>query len=297
MALVKISVADVRVNRPLPYALYSDSGKLLLNEGQCIHSERQLERIFSAGAFRDDRAHEPAQGRASGGARLHEAPVAAAKAASTPPATAPRSGPFPKLPPAFEGFQLTPEGDEQTPFAVTFVGAVEDLGLLVTAPGYDALRPGVAVEGRLLFGRDICTFRTRISARSAHLPGIVILDYPEHVLRHPVRRHRRVRTTIAAQLHRNDSQNFTARVIDVSLEGVGLRLEHCCVEPGEHFRLALRLTVQDRTHALVLNCITRNVRAQRSGDFLIGAEIRAATVDTRALLKSFVFEAATGAAL
>lgn len=301
MALIKVSAAEVRLNRPIPYAIYSNSGKLLLNEGQCIQTERQLERIFSEGAFRDDRApacspRGPGSGM-PGGARVHEPAAASLKSAPAPAEPATKPGEFPKLPPAFEGFQLTPEGEESGAVAVTFIGAIHGQGLLVNAPGCDALQPGVAVDGRLLFGRDVYAFRTRVASRSADFAGVVLLDYPHGVRRHPVRRHRRVPTAIPAQVVRNDTQQFQAQLVDVSVEGVGLKVAHCCVQPGEHFRLALRLTVQDRTHSLLLNCIARNIRAQKNGDFLVGAQLNVAAAETRALLRAFVFEAATGTAM
>jgi len=294
MALTKVSAAEVRLNTPVPYAIYSVSGKLLLNKGQCIQSERQLDRIFSAGAFRDVHAAAADRDQATGGARVHDSLAASVESEPTeaePPST---SSAFPAMPSVVESFQLTLDGEGQTPFTVAFVGAIEGQALIVSAPGCDALQPDVVVEAKLLFGRDLCTFRTRVAARSADIPGIVLLDYPASVRRRAVRRHRRVPAAMKAQLMRNDSQYFATRVVDISLEGVGLSLDHCCVEPGEHFRLALRLRVQDKTHTLLLNCVARNVRLRRSGDFLVGAEIRASTVETRALLRGFVFEAATG---
>jgi len=293
MALSKVSAADVRLNTPIPYAIYSDSGKLLLNKGQCIQSERQLDRIFSAGAFRD--AHAAAdRDQAQGGARVHDPLAASIEAAPAEAEPASTSGTFPTLPSVVESCQLTLDGEGQAPLSVAFVGAIEDQALVVSAPGCDALQPGVAVEAKLLLGRDLCTFRTCVAARSADVPGIVLLAYPASVRRRAVRRHRRVPAAIKAQIMRNDSQCFATRVVDISLEGVGLSLDHCCVDPGEHFRLALRLRVQEKTHTLLLNCVARNVRLRRAGDFLVGAEIRASTVETRALLRGFVFEAATG---
>jgi hypothetical protein len=296
MALIKVSAADVRLNSPLPFAIYTNSGKLLLSQGQSIRSERQLERLFSEGAFRRDDGYGPSRPSRAGRRRPHEphVPVAGTNAANSAPVAQPAE--FPKLPSAVESFQLVLD-DDQPALNVTLVGTVDGQGLIVSAPDSDALQPGVEADGRMLFGRDICTFRTRVSARSAEIPGIVMLEPPQNVRRTPVRRHRRVRVAVPAHLIRNDSQSFQANVVDLSVEGVGLRMDACHVEPGEHFRLGLRLTVHDKSHAMLLNCIARNVRLQKSGDFLIGAEIRTTTADARALLRGFVFEVATGTAL
>ncbi|MCP3725226.1 PilZ domain-containing protein [Paraburkholderia sp. CNPSo 3272] len=203
------------------------------------------------------------------------------------------TGSFPRLPQVFEGFQLTVDDAPHLAMTVAFVGILEGKGLLVSAPDCDALAPGVAVHGRLLFGRDVCAFRTRVAARSVELGGLVLLDSPQNVRRHPVRRHRRVQAAIPARVIRNDSESFEAKAVDISLEGVGLTSDTLLLEAGEHFRLALRLTTEGKSHSLLLNCVARNIRANSNG-FVFGAEIRAAAVEARAVLRNFVFETATG---
>jgi hypothetical protein len=293
MALIKVSVGEVRLNKPVRFPIYSSSGKLLLNEGHRIESERQLERLFAAGAFREDDAGRPATSAMAAELLLVSSAEHRARAESQDRSG---TGDFPRPPQVFEGFQITIDSAAHLDMAVAFVGILEGKGLLVNAPDCDALEPGATVHGRLLFGRDVCAFRTRVAARSTDLGGLVLLDFPQNVRRHPVRRHRRVQAAIPARIIRNDAESFEAKAVDISLEGVGLTCETLLLEAGEHFRLALRLTTEGKTHSLLLNCVARNIRARANG-FVFGAEIRAAAAEARAVLRNFVFETATGTTL
>ena len=54
MAKQRISLGDIEVGKPLPWAVFDGSGKLLLREGFVIATESQLDRLIEQGIFLDD---------------------------------------------------------------------------------------------------------------------------------------------------------------------------------------------------------------------------------------------------
>lgn len=296
MALIRIGAGDVQLDQPLGFAIFSHSGKLLLSEGQRIHSERQLERLFAEGAFRDDAVQSSPDRRDARHEAANRPLVSTADHRPADSSAGFAPAPFPLLPDAFEGFQLSVAGEKQQAIRASYVGVVAGQGLIVSAPSGDALQPGVVVHGRLLYGRDVYAFDSRVVSRSAEIAGIVLLEFPQSVRKQRVRRHRRVNVTMPARVVRNDSTGFDAKVVNVSIDGVGLSVAGQPLKSGEYFRLAVRIAAEGRVHALMLNCIAQNVRPHGDG-FLVGAQFHAATADAKAVLKSFVFETATGSTL
>lgn len=294
MALIKLSAGEVRLNQPIDFAIFSHTGKLLLSEGYRIQSERQLERLFADGAFRDDAAQASRERRPAADQAATQRPLISEANHRAASATFTVPSAFPVLPDAFEGFQLTVAGVDQSIHA-KYIGKIDGQGLLVSATSCDALTAGVAVRGRLLFGRDIYAFDTRVVTRSTEIAGVVLLEAPQSVTRHRVRRHPRVNVSLPARLIRNDSSGFDVTVVNLSVDGLGLVVDEASLKPGEYFRLALRIAAEGRTHTLTFNCIAQNVRVHPKG-FAIGAQIHAATAESKAVLRSFVFESVTGAA-
>lgn len=54
MAKQRISVGDIQVGQPLPWAVFDTNGKLLLREGYVIATESQLDRLIEQGMFVED---------------------------------------------------------------------------------------------------------------------------------------------------------------------------------------------------------------------------------------------------
>ncbi|MDR5856533.1 PilZ domain-containing protein [Caballeronia sp. LZ062] len=202
------------------------------------------------------------------------------------------------LPKMLESMQITLAGRDQTPVQAEFVGSVAGSALVVTATNaHELLDAGVTVECKGLLGRKIYRFSSTVIGRSESPVKVVYLAYPQTVQTHIVRNHVRVSTELAGRLIRNDcvAAGFDVAVVNVSLGGVALRLDDALVNVGEHFKLALRLRADGKMHAVVFNCIVRNLR-QTGSAVLVGAEFSNRTVDTTALLRIHMFETATGSA-
>ncbi|WP_438392427.1 PilZ domain-containing protein [Caballeronia sp. DA-9] len=295
MALVKIAAHELALDKPTGFRVYSAAGKLLLSEGHLLRSETQLERLLTNGAFREDNPR---------GANPDKSCTGHAALLSTASHTTPRANPasavvtcFPVMPTSVEVFHLSPSGNADVSFRADYVGAVKDRALLVIAPDSAAmLQPGAELEAKVICGREVYSFHTRVAGRDALFPGVISLDYPAEVRKRTIRQHLRLQTHMSARLIRNDvvATGFDAEVLNIGANGIGFFLPDTTLERGEHFKLALRLKVDRRNHALMLNCIARNV-APLKGGMKVGAEFGALTDDVRSVVQRHIFELATGA--
>ena len=297
MAQVKISAHELALNTPLPFRVYSAAGKLLLNEGNCLRSESQRERLLTMGAFREADApvHQPNHACAGNAMLLSTATHTAAQ----PSAPEPIQARFPTLPTGIELFQLTVCAGDNASFNVHYVGAITDQALLVTVEDEcEALKLGTELEAKVICGRAVYAFRTRVAARDTRITKLVQLEYPAAIKRHTIRKHMRISTQLSARLLRNDvvATGFDAEVTNVCANGIGFFLPNATLatlDVGEHFKIALRLKVDGRTHAVMLNCIARGVSRKDNG-LQIGAEFGVVAEDVRRVMEAYIFQQATG---
>jgi c-di-GMP-binding flagellar brake protein YcgR len=294
MALVKISARELVLDRPLPFRVYSGSGQLLLNEGNSLHSASQRDRLLDMGAFRD--ANPAVRQITSAGAGDTILLSTASNDTIRPSAPELVQGGFPTLPTGIELFQLTACAGDEASFRVQYVGAVADQALLVTVEdACEALKMGAEFEAKVICGRAVYAFRTRIAARDTRLTKLFQLEYPSTIKRHTIRKHMRIGTQLSARLLRNDglATGFDAQVINVCANGIGFFLSDAALEVGEHFKIALRLKVEERTHAVMLNCIARSLSRKDDG-LKIGAEFGVVSEDVRRIVQAYIFQQAMG---
>ena len=293
MAQLKISAHELALNTPLPFRVYSAAGKLLLNEGNCLRSESQRERLLTMGAFRDADApaHQP-NSACAGNTMLLSTATHTSVQAPAPELVQVR---FPTLPTGIELFQLTACAGEEASYHVQYVGAIADQALLVTVEDEcEALTIGTELEAKIICGRSVYAFRTRIAARDTRITKLIQLDYPAAIKRHTIRKHMRISTQLSARLLRNDvvATGFNAEVTNVCANGIGFFLPDATLEVGEHFKIALRLKVDERTHAVMLNCIARSL-SRKDNDLKIGAEFGVVSEDVRRVVQAYLFQQAT----
>jgi hypothetical protein len=293
MALVKISADELALDTPLQFRVYSAAGKLLLSEGHSLRCESQRERLLDMGAFRE--ADAPAYKSKNGCAGNTMLLSTATHATVIPPALEPVQARFPTLPTGIEHFQLTLCTEQVASFHVQYVGEIRDLALLVMDKDESqALTVGTELEAKVICGRAVFAFRTRVIAQDARIPNLIQLEYPAAIKRHTIRKHRRIGTRLSARLIRNDvvATGFDAEITNLCANGVGFFLPGAKLETGEHFKIAVRLKVDERHHAIMLNCIARNLSSKDNG-LKVGAEFGVLSEDIRRVVQAYLFQQAT----
>ncbi|SAK50275.1 PilZ domain protein [Caballeronia glebae] len=296
MALVKIIAQELAIGSPLPFAVYSASGKLLLARGYFVQSESQRDKILAAGGLRSEDAAASPSGRSAAhpngmliSTARHDERSGGAIADQVLASTE-------TLPKTIDSIQVTVVGSDPLPVQTDFVGSISGRALLVTTSnGHELLKTGAEVSCNALRGRNVYQFRSTVLGQSETPVRVTYLAWPECVQTQVVRNHVRVSTEMPGRLIRNDcvAAGFDVTATNVSLGGVAFRASNALVNVAEHFRLGLRLRAGGKLHAVVFNCIARNVRRVDSG-VLIGAEFSGQTADTLALLRLHMFETATG---
>ncbi|AME22827.1 hypothetical protein AXG89_02290 [Burkholderia sp. PAMC 26561] len=294
MALVKISAHELELDTPLRFRIYSAVGKLLLGEGNALRSEAQRERLLTIGAYREADAPGPTPTDAGVGDAVLIS--TAAHTTAEPLALEPLQGHFPTLPTGIEQFQLTSCTGHTASFYVRYVGAIPELALLVMVQGEsEHLQVGAELEAKVIFGRAFYAFRTRVAARDSRIPALLQLEYPATIKRHTIRKHMRINTRLSARLIRNDvvATGFDAQITNLCASGIGVFLPDATLEVGEHFKIAVRLKVDGREHALVFHCVARNRSFEGKG-LKVGAEFSALPDETRRMTQAYIFQQATG---
>jgi c-di-GMP-binding flagellar brake protein YcgR len=295
MVLVKILAHELEVDTPLNFRIYSAAGKLLLGEGNSLRSESQCERLFAMGVFRDGAvaAGNPNNANAENTMLISAAAHLPAKQAAPGPHSV--RG-FPSLPTGIEQFQLTPCEAQGAPFHVRYVGMIPECALLIATEGEtEALKIGMEVDAKVICGRAVYAFRTRVAVQDTRIPHLFQLEYPATIRKHMIRKHTRIKTCLSARLLRNDvvATGFDAEVTNLSASGIGFLLPDATLEIGEHFKISLRLKVDARQHAVMLNCIARNMSRKNEGQS-VGAEFGVLPEDVRRVVQAYIFQQATG---
>jgi hypothetical protein len=294
MALVKISAHELELDTPLHFRVYSAAGKLLLGEGNALRSEAQRERLLTIGAYREADApeHKPTDAAVGDTVLISTA----AHATAGPLALEPLLGRFPTLPTGIERFQLTSCAGHAASFYVRYVGAIPELALLVMVQGEsENFQVGTQLEAKVIFGRAVYAFRTRVAARDSRIPELLQLEYPATIKTRTIRKHMRIDTRLSARLIRNDvvATGFDAQITNLCASGIGVFLPDAKLEIGEHFKIAVRLKVDGREHALVFHCVARNRSCMGKG-LKVGAEFSALPDETRRVTHAYIFQQATG---
>ena len=294
MALVKISAHELELGRPLRFRIYSAGGKLLLGEGNALRSESQRDRLLTIGAYRENDAFEYKSTDAVVGDTVLIS--TAARAPTDRFAVEPFPGRFPRLPSSIEQFQVTACAGQAAPVHVKYVGAIPELALLVMVPDdSEDIQVGTELEAKVIFGRAAYAFRTCVAAQDSRIPELIQLEYPALIKKHTIRKHMRIDTRLSARLIRNDvvAIGFDAQITNLSASGIGFFLPDAALEVGEHFKIAVRLKVDRREHAVVFHCVARN-RSVKGNGLRVGAEFSALPDETRRVTQAYIFQQATG---
>ncbi|WP_206997755.1 PilZ domain-containing protein [Trinickia mobilis] len=300
--LIKLSAGDIRLGKPIDFAVYSGDGKLLLQQGYVVDSEGLLERLYRLG----HREGTAARARTGIPSTIEPSPTGDTDRnqllfgtvnldRSQPdenPTTSKKSPSLPNLRQKVEFFHLTRDGGTDA-LRMELAGVIPDEALIARHTRQDApaLATGMVYEARLFTGSRVFKFATRLLPESSGPLGCHFLKYPEVVSQAIVRRQHRVPTSIIGQLHTNEYQRPATDVLveNVSSIGVGISAEQDFLIVGQSARLAMNLSIDSRTRHVEVVVEVRN-RRQEGGCFKYGLQIVQVPDEGRRDIKDFVLE-------
>lgn len=288
MELTPLRKSDFEIGKPLPWPVYDQKKKLLLQEGFVLQTQNQLDTLFANGLFRNPAWVRP---KASGEIFGKEAPRETEKHSAPKAFTAinMRIG---------EGLQLQLQSD-QTRYAVKFIGYLEKKSLLVTAPAHNnsiiLMREGQGVVLRCFSGKNAFAFNSSV-LRSCSSPFPYLhLAYPASVQGMEVRKAARIKTNIIASAWKetNEAAKMSCVIEDLSFNGAALNSTAELGRAGDSLKLYFRIAVQGETMYVSPKIAIRAVRNDAAGSdnrFFYGVEFQDFDLSERLALQNFVYQ-------
>ena len=296
--LIKLASGDLRLDKPIDFAIYNADGTLLLQKGQVVTSDILLQRLYRlgyrshtvrTGKFGLKPVHVPVEEK---NPALSMSAEVQDDAASEPVEEAAiKLSALPDLSQKVEFFHLmTP--DTKDALRVELVGVIPGQALIVQcADDADALAAGVSYEARLFAGARLFRFQTTLLMEAVGPLGCYFLRYPEAVAQAHVRKYQRVATAFAGELSSGEYQRAAVdvRVENVSPTGAGVSAKEDFLLVGKSARLTVNLTIDNRERPITVSVEVRN-RRQEGARFVYGLEFSRMPEETRRDIKDFVLE-------
>lgn len=288
--LIKLASGDLRLDRPIDFAIYNVDGTLLLQKGQVVTSDMLLQRLYRLGYRRN----------AARAGKFGLKPV------HVPHGEKPTSLPLmpgfadiasrlalPNLTQKVEFFHLT-AADAKDTLRVELVGVIPGQALIVQCEAGErapALAAGVSYEARLFTGSRLFKFSTALLPGAAGPFGCLFLRYPAAVAQALVRKHQRVTTAFPGELSSGEYQRAAVEVMveNVSTTGAGVSAKEDFLIVGKSARLTVNLVIEHRVRPITVFVEVRN-RRQDGERFVYGLEFSRMPEETRRDIKDFVLE-------
>lgn len=228
---IPVAASDIVAGRPLPWALYDESGTLLLRQGITPTSQAQAAAIVARNP------HRVADGVGEGGGPVASPATQARSSSAVPAALSRKSGepepiPVDTLPimPG-DGIRLHPVLDMEASIAGTLIGQLRGKTVVVALPAdVKARAPSPAVGDRLTVkffsGTALFTFSTRVTAAYAQPLPHLHLEYPKTTMVTRIRKSLRASVALPGALTWPGlGKSLPVAIRDLSTGGARLVLE------------------------------------------------------------------------
>ncbi len=189
-------------------------------------------------------------------------------------------------------------------YHVQLIGFVDKRSILISPPlreGREVLLDKDAVLAiRLLKGKKVCAFETKIIYRSSHPYTYYHLQFPASVNTRQVRNSERVDISMPVSVDCDfdvlGDWPRAATMINLSKTGARLVSNASLGEKGHELVLVFDLKVSDIEKSLRLPCLIRNIELSTSSDvsqqgkFLVGTQFINLTDEQLLSLSSYIYE-------
>lgn len=297
--LIPVRPEDMPLGKALPWTLYGRGGQLIAPAGYVLESAAQRARLIESAPMREaqgiDREEAGAFLRQLGEAADPNDPDAAMLAS-----TGQRDA-LGRLRHNVDSIRLSYLlGGELEPrrASVPYIGRLPGQALIVGAPHLGPSRSWHALEGidldvRLMCGRGMYTFETRL-IRFAATPGPhLFLAYPRVATFKEVRQSTRVPIKLPALVTIGDGPGLAAVMVNLSGHGCAVRTEYMLGEIGAAMTVSFRVSVHGQPHTICLPAVLRS-QVAKGGAVIAGLQFDRAALERDwhlpLVLKSYVYE-------
>lgn len=269
MSLILVNRNDIAVGSPLPWQLYDQEHKVLVEQGSMVRDHAHLDSLLANGAYRELSWEAPSD--KNGGSHLSAATT------TTDQSKADELGAqftFDDMKLKVESrLQLEPPkqlGSER--ILVKVIGYLRGSSLLVTAPVMAngvrlQLMEGERVVMRSFSGQNAFAFTCTVG-RACKLPYEYLhLSFPDTIQGIVIRKAARVKTNIIAAVQNNGSRNAgeqaPALISNLSANGAALDTKRPLGKKGDILNLAFRVNLHKIDAFLSIKGV---IRAMYSGE-------------------------------
>lgn len=285
MNLIPIQFSDLKIDQPILWDLFDQEKKQILKHGHIIKTADELKELSKSLIFRrsDNLAKEdPSKVKKTSesefkfddmrlkvGDKLHLRLRSSAKSQCCS-----KNG----------GHCLA-----------TIIGYIPGYSLIVTMPRTDQLIGQPLLEGdqilaRLCSGRHVFSFTTFVDKLIKQPLNYLHLSFPKHILGKTIRKSRRIKTTIDAEVTTGDG-SFPSVITNLSSTGAEISTYVELGEIGTQVELSLRIKIHDKETSLQLQSTIRSCKdANKEGTLCYGVEFTGLQTEQVFLLRSFVYQ-------
>lgn len=230
IALTPVRKSEIEVGVPLPFALYDGHQKLLMQQGEAVDSEQQLQAMLNKGVFKRKPTAAPSvdlpfSSLAAEGPKTVPPTFGASPAAAQKPKEESIDLEALKLMPG-DALQLQSQLEGQVErWTVYVIGQVKQKSLLVTAPMIDGklifVKDGQTFLVRAFSGLNVCAFKARVLKAQLQPFPYLHLAWPDSVQAMRIRKTMRAPASIVVAIYEaeNGAQTGAGRIVDISVGG------------------------------------------------------------------------------
>lgn len=300
LSLQPLRRQDLKVGEPIQYPIYDGGHKLLLREGQVIHSEKQLDNLFTLGLFQNPNWHKPTS--PAGG--REKVDVTAAEGGGEAPAA--YSAPVRqknlaqlKLQPGNQLFLESPGDPSRPRFPVKLIGFQERGSIIVSALSPQGavlpFREGDAFTAKTTAAQDVVVFQTSVSKICFVPYPYLHLSYPSQIQVMQLRKAQRVQTRlIASSSNQQQSTLNKIPVVIINLSAGGALLESKSLlgRVGEMLMLTFKVETLGQDYYLAISTVIRS-RKPAEGDSpeQYGLQFNTLPIQDQLVLENYIFHA------
>jgi c-di-GMP-binding flagellar brake protein YcgR len=189
-------------------------------------------------------------------------------------------------------------------YQVQLIGFVEGRSILVSSPIRDGnevlLDKDSSVAIRLLVGKKVCAFETRIIYRSIQPYTYYHLAYPEEVEALQIRNSERVDTRIDAEIDSDfdivGEWPKPAYIDNLSKSGARMSSPYSLGEKGHELLVSFELSVSGITKRVCISSIIRNIDLNTDvevgieGRYIVGVQFLNLTDEQLLTLSTYIYE-------
>lgn len=160
--------------------------------------------------------------------------------------------------------QMQPLGTiDTTHYSVRFMGGLKGQSLMTTLPVIDRqglwMRPGGEYIFRVLSGRHIYAFVSRLIKARAHPYPYAHFTWPDDIEAKKVRRSPRIGLHLESTAQKADGSEQPVTLLDLSLQGAQVEAGAPLGIAGDRLRIALPLHLAEANRKLTLDAHIRNI--------------------------------------